>query len=165
MAFDRLKKRLHALVETIVEQRLDRLRGEIKCEAFVKDLAQALANTPTVWGDSTRVSVGSNVHLVNALLNVSSGRITIGNNTFFGHNVCLLTGTHPLDKTGAERQSHPLEGRDIVIGEGVWIASNAIVLGPCRIGDNAVVAAGSVVTNAEIEAGSVYAGVPARRKR
>ena len=37
--------------------------------------------------------------------------------------------------------------REIVIEEGEWIASNATILGACRIGRYAVVAAGSVVTH------------------
>jgi len=40
----------------------------------------------------------------------------------------------------------PKTGRDVVIGRGAWVSSNALVLGPCRIGEHAVVAAASVVT-------------------
>ena len=66
----------------------------------------------------------------------------------------------------AARQEYPKEGRDIVIGDGVWIASNATVLGPCTIEANAVIAAGSVVApHTIVPAGCVYAGVPARRSR
>ncbi|MBR8429662.1 hypothetical protein K6Y76_22955 [Burkholderia cenocepacia] len=65
----------------------------------------------------------------------------------------------------ADRHDYPRDGRDIVIGKGVWIASNAIVLGPCTIGDNAVVAAGAVVTGGQLESGCLYAGVPAKRIR
>ena len=49
----------------------------------------------------------------------------------------------------------------IEIFDNVFIGSNAIILGPCKIGPNAVVAAGSVVTK-DIPQGSVVAGVPAR---
>lgn len=77
----------------------------------------------------------------------------------------LITGTHDHEQRLGERMnSIPASGRDIVIGRGVWIGSNAMVLGPCRIGDYAVVAAGAVVlAGTVIEPGEMYAGVPARR--
>ncbi len=82
------------------------------------------------------------------------------------HGVALLTGTHDVSHTGLERQliwtSVPSKGRDIVIGTGASIASRAIVLGPCRIDANAVVAAGAVI-DADVPASAIAAGVPARR--
>ena len=57
----------------------------------------------------------------------------------------------------------PKDGGDIRIGKGVWIGSNAIILGPCNIGDHAVVAAGSVVIpDTQIESLAIFGGVPAR---
>ncbi|MEY2443252.1 MAG: hypothetical protein QOJ46_2678, partial [bacterium] len=49
-------------------------------------------------------------------------------------------------------------------GEGAWIGSGAIVLGPCRIGAHAVVAAGAVVTE-DVAPETLVAGVPARTVR
>ena len=129
-------------------------------------LAQRLATTPVLFGgDWDRVEVGEGVQLVNALLNVSSGRIVVGEQTFFGHNVSLITGTHDISAVMAERHDYPRDGRDIVIGKGVWIASNAVVIGRCTIGDHAVIAAGAVVTCDRVESGYLYAGVPARKVR
>ncbi|HDR9768610.1 TPA: acyltransferase [Burkholderia cepacia ATCC 25416] len=140
--------------------------GEAWADRLAPLLAQRLATTPILFGgDWSRVETGENVHLVNTLLNVSSGRISIGEQTFFGHNVSLITGTHDLATVMADRHDYPRDGRDIVIGKGVWIASNAIVLGPCTIGDHAVIAAGAVVTGGQLESGCLYAGVPAKRVR
>jgi acetyltransferase-like isoleucine patch superfamily enzyme len=55
----------------------------------------------------------------------------------------------------------PQEGYDIVIRRGAWLASNVTVIGPCEIGENSVVAAGSVVTG-DVAPNCLYAGVPAR---
>jgi acetyltransferase-like isoleucine patch superfamily enzyme len=41
------------------------------------------------------------------------------------------------------------------------VASNATILGPCVIGEHAVVAAGAVVTG-DVPARTIYAGVPAK---
>ena len=52
------------------------------------------------------------------------------------------------------------------IGNDVWIGSHALLLGGVRIGDGAVIGAGSVVTK-DVEPYSIVAGVPAKiiRKR
>ena len=49
----------------------------------------------------------------------------------------------------------------IHIGENVWLGANVTVLGGVTIGDNAVIAAGAVVTK-NIPPNTVAAGVPAR---
>jgi len=115
-----------------------------------------------VWGDETKISIGQGVQINDALINTVSGIVSIGDYSFCGHGVSLLTGTHDILKNGADRQSSvPAKGRDIIIGRGVWIASHAIILGPCEIGDNAVIGAGSLVTG-KIEADTLYAGSPAK---
>src|SRR4051794_29098815 len=86
---------------------------------------------PTYWGDKSRVYVGKEVSLVNTLFNAACGNIYVGDYAFFGHNVCVLTGTHTISSYGKDRQiGVPSHGRDIYIGQGAWIASNATVLGP-----------------------------------
>jgi acetyltransferase-like isoleucine patch superfamily enzyme len=115
-----------------------------------------------VHGDESRLHLAPTAVVNNALFNLSSGEISVGEHTFFGHNVCVLTGTHDTNKFGPERKNAiPKQGRDVVIGEGVWVSSNATVLGPCTIGDHAVVGAGSLVQK-DVEPYSVVAGVPAK---
>lgn len=117
---------------------------------------------PVVFGDLGRVHVDESVVVNDTLFNSVSGSITVERDAFFGHGVSLLTGTHDVTALGAERQrAIPREGRDIVVGEGAWIASNATVIGPCRIGAHAVVAAGALVTE-DVPERAIAAGVPAR---
>jgi acetyltransferase-like isoleucine patch superfamily enzyme len=117
---------------------------------------------PRVYGDTARLHVAETAVVNDALFNLSSGDITVGEHAFFGHGVSVLTGTHDWTKFGAERQvAVPKSGRDVVIEEGVWVSSNATVVGPCRIGAHAVVGVGSVVL-ADVEPYTVVAGVPAR---
>ena len=56
---------------------------------------------------------------------------------------------------------HDLFPAPIHIGENVWLGANVTVLGGVTIGDNAVIAAGAVVTK-NIPPNTVAAGVPAR---
>ena len=88
-----------------------------------------------MYGDPTRLHIAPTAVINNALFNLSSGQITVGEYAFFGHNVSVLTGTHDWTRFGAQRQvAVPTSGRDVVIEEGVWVSSHAIVVGPCRIG-------------------------------
>lgn len=65
---------------------------------------------------------------------------------------------HPVGwATNTEIKTKPVK-----IGKNVWVAANCLILKNVVVGDNAVIAAGSVVTSA-VEANTVYGGVPARK--
>jgi acetyltransferase-like isoleucine patch superfamily enzyme len=51
-----------------------------------------------------------------------------------------------------------------VIEEGAWVSSNAIVVGPCRIGAHAVVGVGSLVLK-DVDPYTIVAGTPAKVMR
>jgi acetyltransferase-like isoleucine patch superfamily enzyme len=115
-----------------------------------------------VFGDLGRLEIHPTAVVNNALFNTESGRIVVGEWAFFGFRVMVLTGTHDISKRGEARQSAvPSQARDIVIESGAWVASGAIILGPCTIGESAVVAAGAVVTG-DVPPLVVVGGVPAR---
>lgn len=76
----------------------------------------------------------------------TQAQITIGKDTFMGHGVKILTGSHDYTKFGEERQ-RTLIPKPVIIGRGVWIASFAIILPGVTIGDYSVIGAGSVVTH------------------
>jgi acetyltransferase-like isoleucine patch superfamily enzyme len=143
----------------------DLRRSAVKylARGFLGEVAQeASLIHPATFGDPERVSVAAEAVVNDARFNTTSGSITIEPYAFLGHRVSLLTGTHDISQFGLERQrAIPPAGRDIHIEEGAWVASNATVLGPCRIGAHAVVAAGSVVIQ-DVPAYAVVAGAPAR---
>jgi acetyltransferase-like isoleucine patch superfamily enzyme len=124
-----------------------------------------LAHTPLIWGDPGRLHYAANVHLVDAIINLRSGQVFIGEGSFLGHGVMLLTGRHNTVLQGVARhEAVPDSGYDIRIGRGVWVASGAIVIGPCAIGDNSVIGAGAVVTG-DIPPDSFMTGVPVQKIR
>ena len=51
-----------------------------------------------VHGNKKRVKLGKNCSTMNSIFNVISGEIHIGDNTIFGHNCMILTGTHNFKK-------------------------------------------------------------------
>jgi acetyltransferase-like isoleucine patch superfamily enzyme len=112
--------------------------------------------------DSEHVNVKRCSGYVNTLFNTNSGKIEIGQGVLFGHNCMVLTGKHEyLSGDSAALRGDVSQGRDIIIGDGVWIASGAIILGGVTIGSHSIVMAGAVVTKS-IEPYSVVAGIPAR---
>lgn len=165
-----IRDRIKAMISRAVKEELsrctvdeaDRWKGFLRTPAAANIIGHNLRDKPIIWGDPARLVLGSNVIPNNATLNTNSGRIEIGDGTIFGHNVSIITGTHPINERGLDRHSFPLDGRDIIIGKGVWIATNAVIIGPCTIGDNAVIAAGAVVNGGDIPANAIYGGVPAK---
>lgn len=116
----------------------------------------------SVYGDEERLEIAPTAVVNNALFNLSSGRVRIEDYGFFGHNVSILTGTHDYHKFGIERQtSVPDSGRDVLIQRGAWLASNVTVLGPCVIGEHAVVGACSLV-DSDVPPYAIVAGIPAK---
>jgi acetyltransferase-like isoleucine patch superfamily enzyme len=99
---------------------------------------------------------------VNTIFNTGSGNITLGDGVIFGHNCMLLTGKHNYESKDIDilRNDVP-QGRNIVIGDGCWIASGAIIMGNVTIGKHCVIAAGSIVTR-DIPEYSFVAGVPGK---
>ena len=158
--FDRMLQRLLAKpVDVLVRQSLTEYFAG-KWEGEDPALFHSM-----VYGDRSKLHIDPTAVINNALFNLSSGEITIGKYAFFGHNVCLYTGTHDFLTFGRARQiTVPRTGRDIVVGEGVWLASNVTVVGPCTIGENAVVGVGSLVLH-DVEPYTVVAGVPAAVRR
>ncbi len=132
--------------------------------------------TPYVEGRNGKLTVGERVYLVNTLINLESGSVTIGDHTIFGYNVSLLTGRHlynkgqriflqeqiknPGKRLGASVEV-PNSGFDINIGSGCWIATGTIISGGVTIGNNAIVMAGAVVTKDVPEHG-IVGGIPAK---
>lgn len=113
-------------------------------------------------GPADKIAIAPTAVVNNALFNVSSGCIKIEEMVSFGHNVCLLTGRHDLNKRGADRQNTWCSsGCDIIVRKGAWIASNVTIVGPADIGEDAVIAAGAVVRGT-IPAAVLAAGVPAK---
>lgn len=96
--------------------------------------------------------------------------IAVGRHIFIGDNVriagrCYLAGFpgHPEDPV-ARAQGLPetdAQVGDIHLADNVWLASGVTVLAGVHIGENSIIAAGSVVTH-DIPANVVAGGVPAK---
>ena len=104
---------------------------------------------------------GRNVFVNHGCTAMDFGGIDIGDDVIIGPNVQLISSGHPLDP--ATRRSE-ITTAPVRIGRGVWIAAGATVLQGVTVGDDAVVAAGAVVTR-DVAPRTLVAGVPARALR
>lgn len=110
----------------------------------------------TTGGEDIRV--GRNVFINQNCTFYDLGGIAIGDDVMIGPNVSLITSGHPLEPS--QRRAYVL-ARPIVIERNVWIAAGATVIGGVTVGENAVVAAGSVVTR-DVPPNTLAGGNPAR---
>lgn len=108
---------------------------------------------------------GHNIHLgrnffanYNCVM-LDEAPIIIGDNVLVAPNVSFYTAGHPTD---VERRNQWLEyAWPITVGNNVWICGNVTITPGVTIGDNSIIAAGSVVTR-DIPANVVAAGNPCR---
>ena len=84
--------------------------------------------------------------------------ISIGNDVMIGPNVSIISAGHPV--APLDRRAHVV-GKPIVIERNVWIAAGATIIGGVTVGENSVVAAGSVVTK-DVPPNTLAGGNPAR---
>lgn len=109
----------------------------------------------TAFGKFTRF--GRNVFVNFNCTFLDRGGITIEDDVFIGPNVNLITENHPEEP----RLRHNVYARPILIRRNAWIGAGAIVLPGVTVGENAIVAAGAVVTK-DVPDNAIVAGVPAR---
>lgn len=104
------------------------------------------------------IHVGENFYANFDCVILDECRVDIGQNCLIGPGTHIYTATHPLD---VHKRIKDLEyGKPVTIGENVWIGGQAVLNPGVTIGDNAVVAAGAVVT-ADVPNNVVVQGNPA----
>ena len=107
-------------------------------------------------GAMNKITIGNHCSIPHYSFFVAGAKISIGDHVVFGHAVELYTSDHDPDDPEFSRRDAPIE-----IQDRAWIGSRAVILKGVRIGEGAVVAAGSVVTK-NVDAFSIVGGNPAR---
>lgn len=106
------------------------------------------------------ITIGENTRVGNGVLCISHAQIRIGAGVILGNNALLRDILDPGERTG-KFASAVSNARPIIIGNEVWIGSGTTILPGVHLADGVVVGSNSVVT-ADVPAGLVVAGIPAR---
>lgn len=127
------------------------------------------------------VVIGSGCVMDYGFILESSGRLTVGDRTVFGHHCtvaaddhvsigrgCLIgelvsirDHDHAFDRTDIPILDQGRRTAPVVIGDNVWVGAKATITAGVSIGDGAVIGAHAVVTR-DLPAGCIAVGVPAR---
>jgi len=104
-----------------------------------------------VLKDGASIGIGS----------VVMGPVLIGEGSACSQN-CFISGqSHHYEDISKHLFKQGIETKQVVIGKNVWIGANSVILPGVKIGDNAVIGAGSTITE-DVPPYSVVAGNPAR---
>jgi len=113
--------------------------------------------TPFHTNFGKHIQLGKNVFINHACTFLDLGGIVIEDEVLIAPKVSIITENHPVNP--AERKI--LDLKSVTIKRNAWIGANATILPGVTIGENSVVAAGSVVTK-DVPMNTVVAGVPAK---
>jgi len=104
------------------------------------------------------ISVGRNVFINQNCTFYDLGGLDIADDVMIGPNVSLITSGHPIEPS---QRRNGVIANPIVIEKNVWITAGATIIGGVTVGENSVVAAGSVVTK-DVPPNTLVGGNPAR---
>ena len=142
------------IIPSKVEQRtaiMKKILGKTKDSFFIEQ--------PFVCDYGYNIEIGENFYANHNCVILDAAKVTFGDNVFIAPNCGFYTAGHPFD---VEDRNKGLEyAYPIKVGNNVWIGGNVVVLPGVTIGDNSVIAAGSIV-NKDIPSGVVAAGNPCK---
>ncbi len=122
-------------------------RLALRCKTIPVEVGAA-HNATLVLGERVFINTGATV--------VANHKIVIGDDCLLGDLVAIFDSNHH-----ALEPSSPTRIAPVHIGNNVWVGRAATILPGVTVGDHAVIAAGSVVTE-DVSARTLVAGAPAR---
>lgn len=135
------------------------LRARLQKELLPNAAEDLHIEYPFFCDYGAQIYTGKNVFINFNCTILDCAPVEIGDNTLIGPSVQIYTATHPLMP---QKRLEGLESAQKVrIGKNVWLGGGCIILPGVWVGDNAVVAAGAVVTR-DVAPGTVVAGSPAK---
>jgi maltose O-acetyltransferase len=151
--------------------RRNRMEGKGRCRQVSQiRLGEFNAFTQGCWlwpvdvpFDGVRISIGNYNYFNRNLMIDACGYVEIGDRNMFGPDVYITDSNHQFGG-GAAPHTLPMDVGKVKIGNHCWIGAGCIILKNVELGDGCVVGAGAVVTKS-FPAGSVVAGVPAKKLR
>ena len=119
----------------------------------------AVINPPFYCDYGSHIHVGKNYFANYNCTIIDVAKVIIGDNCQMAPNVAIYTAGHPVHPD--TRNTAYEYGKEVRIGDNVWIGGNTVICPGVTIGDCCVIGAGSVVTK-DIPSWTIAAGNPCR---
>lgn len=126
------------------------LSGPIWCHRFV-----------SLQADGGILRIGKNTSIGPYTMINSFSEIEIGENCMIAEFVTIRDHDHRFSEPELAMRNQGWSIAPITIGNNVWLGSKVTITKGCRIGDNVIIGANSVVTK-DIPANSMAVGSPAK---
>ncbi len=108
----------------------------------------------------SQIIIGNNCELNGTVIH-SRNSVTVGDNCLFGPGVIILDNdSHNTSIDPIQRRSGSISDSPVVIGNNVWVGMRSIIMKGVHLGDNSIIAAGSLVTK-DVPANQLFGGNPA----
>ena len=120
---------------------------------------EAMINPPFYCDYGSHIHTGKRFFANYNCTIIDVANVIIGDNCQMAPNVAIYTAGHPVYPD--TRNSAYEYGKEVRIGNNVWIGGNTVICPGVTIGDCCVIGAGSVVTK-DIPAWTIAAGNPCR---
>lgn len=119
----------------------------------------AFINPPFYCDYGTHIEAGKNFFANYNCTILDVARVRIGDNCFMAPNVAIYTAGHPIHPD--TRNSQYEYGKEVTIGDNVWLGGSVVITPGVHIGNNVVIGAGSVVTR-DIPDNAIAVGNPCK---
>lgn len=119
---------------------------------------RVLLRQPVVMESIENISLGDDVSIAQFVHCWGQGGITIGNRVMIGSHSAISSATHDYE---AENMYNSLVLAPVQIGDDVWIGAHSMIMPGVRIGNGAVIGAGSIVTK-DVPDRAIVLGTPAQ---
>lgn len=119
----------------------------------------AFINPPFMCDYGSHIEVGKNFSANYNCTILDVAKVKFGDNCLLGPNVAVYTAGHPIYPTS--RNSAYEYGKEIMVGDNVWIGGSSVICPGVHIGSNVVIGAGSVITK-DIPNWCIAAGNPCK---
>ncbi|MBK7212887.1 MAG: acyltransferase [Bacteroidales bacterium] len=120
----------------------------IECTGVIRNLGEGLV-------------IGNNVGIAQNCFIQVRGKVRIGNDVIMGPGVSIFSENHNYTETDAPIHTQGETRIGVVIEDGCWLGTKAVILDGVTLGHDSIVAANAVV-NKSFPPYSIVAGVPAK---
>lgn len=155
--FEAVSQTINLSVSLNTSTTIEQIRERLSEIIGVKIDESTTIFTPFHTNFGRHIQLGKNVFINHACTFLDLGGIVIEDDVLIGPKVSIITENHPVNPNDRKI----LDLKSVIIKRNAWIGANAIILPGVTIGENSVVAAGSVVTK-DVPPNSFVAGIPAK---